>query len=173
MSEDTAQVQLLVKRSAEPHRRAIPWAWVVFGLAFAAGLTMVFIISRTSVVSSGFDPYGFGLMGKSIARGHGFADAGVLIERKAPLYPAVIGLVYYLFGIHPQLFLVLQCLMFAGTCTLVFDLGRHLFNERTGIIAGIICALNPMLLNYVAFLPPRDAANAPRDLDHLAHGPLL
>jgi 4-amino-4-deoxy-L-arabinose transferase-like glycosyltransferase len=91
-------------------------------------------------------------MGKSIARGHGFADAGVLIQRKAPLYPAVIGAVYFVFGVHPQLFLVLQCLMFAGTCALVFSLGRHLFNERTGIIAGVICALNPMLLNYVAFL---------------------
>jgi len=35
---------------------------------------------------------------------------------------------------------------------LVFDIGRRLFNERTGVIAGFFCALNPMFLNYVAYL---------------------
>ena len=135
-----------------PRRRPVPWAWVVFGLALVAGLAMVFVVSRTNIASSGFDPYGFGEMAKSIARGHGFADSGILIQRKAPLYPGLIGAVYAMFGVHPQLFLVLQCVMFAGTCLLVFDLGRHLFNERTGVIAGVICALHPMMLRYIPYL---------------------
>jgi 4-amino-4-deoxy-L-arabinose transferase-like glycosyltransferase len=56
------------------------------------------------------------------------------------------------FGVHPQLFLVVQCVMFAGTCTIVFDIGRRLFNERTGIIAGVLCALHPMMLRYIPYL---------------------
>ena len=130
----------------------MPWALLVFGLALVSGLTMVFVVSKTSVVSAGFDPYNFGQMGKSIAAGHGFAGFGNLLERKAPLYPAAIGAVYAVFGVHPQLFLVIQCFMFAGTCLLVFAIGRRLFNEHTGVVAAVICALNPMLLNYIAYL---------------------
>jgi hypothetical protein len=39
-----------------------------------------------------------GEMGKSIARGEGFAPLGVLIQRGAPLYPLMIGGIYNLFG---------------------------------------------------------------------------
>ena len=152
VSEERAQAQTLIKPPDEPAPRSVPWGPLVFGLALLSGLTMVFVVSKTSLASAGFDPYNFGQMGKSIAAGHGFAGFGNLIERRAPLYPAVIGLVYAIFGVHPQLFLVFQCFIFAGTCVLVFDIGRRLFNERTGVIAGVICALNPMLLNYIAYL---------------------
>jgi 4-amino-4-deoxy-L-arabinose transferase-like glycosyltransferase len=150
--EDTATADTMVESSAVRTRVAVPWGWVVFGLALVSGLAMVFVVSKSSLASAGFDPYYFGKMGQSIAAGHGFAGFGVLIQRRAPLYPAVIGLVYAVFGVHPQLFLIFQCFMFAGTCVLVFDIGRRLFNERTGIVAGVICALNPMLLNYIAYL---------------------
>jgi 4-amino-4-deoxy-L-arabinose transferase-like glycosyltransferase len=35
---------------------------------------------------------------------------------------------------------------------LAYDIGRRLFNRRTGIIAGLACALNPMLLRYIPSL---------------------
>ena len=139
VSEGRSQSPTLIKPAAEPARAAVPWALLVFGLALVSGLTMVFVVSKTSVVSAGFDPYNFGQMGKSIAAGHGFAGFGNLLERKAPLYPAAIGAVYAVFGVHPQLFLVIQCFMFAGTCLLVFAIGRRLFNERTGVVAAVIC----------------------------------
>lgn len=136
-----------------PRRRRLPPPGPsIFALAVSTGLLMVFVISRTSVVSAGFDPYGFGLIGQSIAKGHGFADQAILFERKAPLYPGLIGGIYALFGVHPYLVLVLQCFIFAGTCALVFDLGRSVFNERTGVVAGLICALHPMMLNYIDYL---------------------
>jgi 4-amino-4-deoxy-L-arabinose transferase-like glycosyltransferase len=130
----------------------MPWAWLIFGLSLLAGLVMVFVSSRHSLALSDFDPYQFGEIGKSIASGHGFAGFGVLIQRRAPLYPAVIGAMYAVFGVHPYLFLVIQCVMFAGTCTIVFDIGRRVFNERTGIIAGVLCALHPVMLRYIPYL---------------------
>jgi 4-amino-4-deoxy-L-arabinose transferase-like glycosyltransferase len=42
--------------------------------------------------------------------------------------------------------------MHVGTSVMIFTLGRRLFNARTGLIAGIACALHPMLLRYVADL---------------------
>jgi 4-amino-4-deoxy-L-arabinose transferase-like glycosyltransferase len=114
---------------------------------------MVFIgFGAQSFVQDRFDPYFFGEMGKSLARGDGFAPYGVLLKRRAPLYPLVIGGIYFVFGEHPRLVQLLQCVLFAGTCALVFDMGRRLFNERTGIVAGVLCAFHPMMLRYVADL---------------------
>jgi 4-amino-4-deoxy-L-arabinose transferase-like glycosyltransferase len=133
--------------------RPRPYAAIVFALALAASLAMVFVGFRSqSLVDTRFDPYFFGKMGKSLADGHGFLPYGTFIKRRAPLYPLVIGGIYSAFGEHPLLVLLLQCLCVAGTATLVFDLGRRLFNLRTGIIAGVICALHPMMLRYVADL---------------------
>lgn len=115
-----------------------------------SALAMVFLFFPVqSLVDARFDPYFFGEMGKSIARGDGFLPFGTLIKRRAPLYPLVIGGVYFVFGEIPRLIQLLQCALHAGTCLLAFDLGRRLFNPRAGAIAGLLCALHPMLLRYV------------------------
>jgi hypothetical protein len=126
---------------------------LIFVLAFAAGLAMAFVGFRAQAMAdTTFDPYYFGEMGKSIARGDGFAQYGVLIQRRAPLYPLMIGGIYSVFGEQPMLVLAAQALLLAGTAVLIFDIGRGLFNERTGLIAGVLCALHPMLLRYVGDL---------------------
>jgi hypothetical protein len=105
-----------------------------------------------SFVTDKFDPYYFGEMGKSLARGEGFAPFGVLLKRRSPLYPLFIGGIYFAFGEHPLLVLLLQCVLLGGTCWLVFDMGQRLFNRRTGLIAGVLCAGHPLMLRYVADL---------------------
>jgi 4-amino-4-deoxy-L-arabinose transferase-like glycosyltransferase len=117
------------------------------------GLAMAFVVFRIqSLVDSNIDPYYFGAMGRSVARGDWFDGFGALLKRRAPLYPLVLGGVYFIFGDHDRLVFVLHSLMFAGTCVLAFDIGRRMFNRRTGIIAGVVCALNPMLLRYIPSL---------------------
>jgi len=134
-------------------RRAIPWGWVIFLVGLGTALFVAFVVFRfQGFIDKDIDPYGFGVIGKSIAHGHWFGDAGILPERKGPLYPLVIGLFYWLFGVHPTLMFLLHALYFAGTCALAYDLGRRLFNTRSGIIAGLMCALNPVILRYVPSL---------------------
>ena len=126
---------------------------LVFGIALVVGLAMVFVgFHAQSLVDTKFDPYDFGAMGKSLAEGPGFAPFGNLIERRAPLYPLMIGGIYSLFGEQSTLVLVVQAVLLAITCVLVFDTGRRLFNTRTGFIAATLCACNPMLLRYVGDL---------------------
>jgi len=105
-----------------------------------------------SFVQDKFDPYFFGEMGKSLARGEGFSAFGTLLKRRSPLYPMFIGGIYYAFGEQPRLVQVLQCVMLGGTCWLVFDMGRRVFNVRTGLLAGLACAVHPLMLRYVADL---------------------
>ncbi len=129
--------------------RLAPWA-LPLALALLAGLLTVFVGFRSQeLVDTRFDPYYFGKMGASLARGDGFLPFGSLIKRRAPLYPLTIGGVYWLFGERPTLILLLQCFLHAGTCLLLFDLTKRLFGQRPAVIASVLCALHPMLLRYV------------------------
>ena len=129
------------------------WGFVVFGIAFISGLFMVLVLFKLQhQVQQDIDPYYFGKMGESIAHGHGFEGFGSLIKRRAPLYPLTIGGLYALFGDHTTVVLVAHSVMLAATATLAYDIARRLFNLRTGVIAGLLCALQPMLLRYVPTL---------------------
>jgi 4-amino-4-deoxy-L-arabinose transferase-like glycosyltransferase len=133
--------------------RSLPWGGIVFGVALLTGLAMAFVVFRfQSLVDANVDPYYFGEMGRSIAQGHWFEGFGTLIKRRAPLYPLVLGGLFFVFGDYGRLVFVLHALMFAGTCVLAYDIGRRLFNRRTGVIAGLACALNPVLLRYIPSL---------------------
>lgn len=126
-----------------------PWVLPLV-LALAASLFAVVVgFDAQRFVDTRFDPYFFGKMGASIARGDGFMPFGNLIQRRAPLYPLVIGGVYWVFGERPLLVLLLQCILHAGTALLLFDLTRRLFGQRAAVIAGVLCAVHPVLLRYV------------------------
>ncbi len=126
---------------------------IVWLFAFALALVMAFVVSSNGSFSdAGFDPYSFGEMGKSIAEGNGFEGFGSLITRRAPLYPILIGGVFFVSGDSTRLMLFVHCLLFAGTAALACDLGRRHFNPRTGVIAGLLCALHPLLIRYVPSL---------------------
>jgi 4-amino-4-deoxy-L-arabinose transferase-like glycosyltransferase len=122
--------------------------FAVAGVALLASLIVVFFIfGRQSLVRNIPDPYGYG----AIARGfleHGFDK---VTRRAAMLYPHLLALIYWSGGTD---FVVqmLQCLFHAGTCILVFLIGRRLYNVRTGLLAGLFTAVHPMLLRYVADL---------------------
>jgi 4-amino-4-deoxy-L-arabinose transferase-like glycosyltransferase len=126
-------------------------AIIVFGVALFVALAVIFGVWRAqSLVSNRPDPYYFSAMGKSLVRGEGFTPYGTLLHRRAPLYPLFLAGIYTVFGENELVAQLFQGLFFAGTCWLAFDLGRRIFNLRTGIFAGVACMLHPSLLRYVA-----------------------
>jgi 4-amino-4-deoxy-L-arabinose transferase-like glycosyltransferase len=122
--------------------------WIVAGVALLASLTMILIVFRNQgwVLNSG-DPYGYGKIAQD------FVNVGftTLTRRAAMLYPHLIAVVYWLGGgdLTVQL---LHVAFHIGTCLLVFLIGRRIFNARTGFLAGLITAVHPMMLRYVADL---------------------
>ncbi|MDB4989412.1 MAG: Dolichyl-phosphate-mannose-protein mannosyltransferase [Myxococcaceae bacterium] len=122
--------------------------WVVLAAGLVASLTMVLIGFRAQgFVSNAGDPYHY----SEIA--HGFVEHGFdkVTRRAAMLYPHLLWGVYALGG-NDIVVQGLHILMHMGSCALAFVIGRHLYNERTGLIAGLIVAFHPMLLRYVADL---------------------
>jgi 4-amino-4-deoxy-L-arabinose transferase-like glycosyltransferase len=130
--------------NTEPRRDA-RYIAILVAVAIAASLAMIFVVFRQqSLVANTGDPYHYG----EIA--HGFVQHGftTLTRRAASLYPELLALIYGLGG-NDLAVVLLQCLLHVGTCLLVFSLGRRLYNARTGFLAGVFCALHPMLLRYV------------------------
>ena len=123
-------------------------ALTVGALALVAALGMVFIgFRRQGFVKNSGDPYDYGKIA------HGFVEHGFdrLTRRAASLYPEFLAIIYRLGGSNLVVEL-LQCLFHVGTCLLVLHIGTRIYNARTGLIAGLLCALHPMLLRYVADL---------------------
>jgi 4-amino-4-deoxy-L-arabinose transferase-like glycosyltransferase len=122
----------------------IKYALIVAAVAIGAALLTVLLFHFQNLVAETADPYGYG----EIARGfveHGFTK---LTRRAASLYPEFIAVVYGLGG-SDRIVIFLQVLFHAATCVLAFWLGQHIFNAQTGLLAGLFCAVHPMLLRYV------------------------
>ncbi len=124
-------------------------AWVVVTFSLLVSLLAVFVIFPSqSLVSNQHDPYEFSALGKAIARGEGFH--GEMLGRRAPLYPMVLGAIYFVFGEHERVAQLAQCLMLAGICLLVRDIAIRVYERpRAGLIAGLACAIHPSFLRYV------------------------
>ena len=123
---------------------------VALAALLAAVTIALFIWPVQRFVDSRPDPYNYAAIATQMLR-DGFAAHG-LTKREASLYPVAIAGVYRMAGEVPLLIVALQCLLFAATAALAFDLGRRLYNARTGLIAGLLVGLNPLLLRYVADL---------------------
>jgi 4-amino-4-deoxy-L-arabinose transferase-like glycosyltransferase len=131
--------------SSDNPARARFYLWLVAGVAFAAALFMVLVVfRRQNLVDNVGDPYEYGKIA------HGLVAEGFtkLTRRAASLYPSFLSVVYRLGGGNGTV-QFLQCLMHAGTCSLVYVMAKRWFTARTGLIAGLFCAVHPMLLRYV------------------------
>jgi 4-amino-4-deoxy-L-arabinose transferase-like glycosyltransferase len=125
--------------------RKWPLGVIVGAAALFAALVMVFVVFRQQgLVDNAGDPYGYGRIGRGFLE-HGFDK---LTRRAASLYPHLLALIYFLGGGQLAVQLM-QSAFHVGTCLLALSLGKRLFNERTGVVAGLSCAVHPMLIRYV------------------------
>jgi 4-amino-4-deoxy-L-arabinose transferase-like glycosyltransferase len=124
--------------------------WIFTG-ALGIGLLTVFVLwGAQGLVDQANDIYKFAELGQNIALGNGlrYNDAPLTI-RRAPLYPMLIALLYTTFGVKTAAIQMFQAVLAAGTTLLAFEIGRRVFNLRTGLLAAIATGLHPMVLRYV------------------------
>ena len=69
-----------------------------------------------------------------------------------PLYPLFSAGAYLLFGDKFFFHRLLLALMSSLTCLLVFGIGRRLFSENAGVIAGLLSAVYPYFIFYTVVL---------------------
>ena len=89
----------------------------------------------------------------SIVRAHCFCVAPPLptVDR-APLWPAIIAVIYAALGFHDFYARLFLCFIGSGTCTLLYLFARDLFSQRIGVLAGLVAAIYPELYIYDGWL---------------------
>lgn len=144
-------------QDASRSRASLRTALLLFLLGTLTAATYAFVLyPRQGAVESVIDLNGFGKLGRHIANGEGFSLGYGPTLRRAPLYPTFVAALLTLFGnVGPdaQVFRpvqAVQCLILGLSCVTAWALGRKLFGERAGILAGVLCAITPQTLRYVS-----------------------
>lgn len=93
----------------------------------------------------------------NLADGHGFVaqPGGEIIMWRAPLYPALLSILYRIFGeIDNWAILIVHALLDALTAVLIWRIGSQLFSEPIGIFAALVYAIHPLSAYYtLRFMP--------------------
>jgi 4-amino-4-deoxy-L-arabinose transferase-like glycosyltransferase len=83
----------------------------------------------------------------SILDGKGFTRPdGSPTASRPPLYPVLVALIYWLFGPGDTAVFLIQGILHATTCVLIYFMGRIIYGNPVGLIAGLGGALYPMLI---------------------------
>jgi len=84
---------------------------------------------------------------RNIADGKGFAGmSGEPTGRRAPIYPAMLSVLYNAVGPNKAVARLVQVLMGVLIVALIYLLGRRYFGENVGLLAAALSALNPFLM---------------------------
>jgi 4-amino-4-deoxy-L-arabinose transferase-like glycosyltransferase len=130
-------------------------AWFVLLLALAARIPLVaFAATRFPPVDDGSF---YQVVAARIAAGQGYTwlwpDGAVSYAAHYPVgYPALVGLLYALFGSHPGVAMAMNALFGAVAAVAAHALAGTVAARRGALLAGVLAALAPGLLLYTPAL---------------------
>jgi 4-amino-4-deoxy-L-arabinose transferase-like glycosyltransferase len=124
------------------------WLWLLLVLALALVLRLAVVGWLAGMPLFVADERDYDALATHLAATGQYAyQPGVPTSLRPPLYPALVAGVYRLAG--PQshtLVRLVQALLGTLTVALVWQLGRRLYDERTGLVAAAIVAAYPSLV---------------------------
>ncbi len=132
----------------EPAKRAetlLPWILAILALALLVRVAYIVEIRDHPLMTTATgDPLVYDLRALEIAEGKLAGDD--VFFHSSPLYPYVLAFVYAVFGHSYLAVRIVQAIVGAASCLLIFSIARRLLGRRPGILAGLIAAF------YVPFV---------------------
>lgn len=133
----------------------LPEAYVVGGICLAAlllRLAFSFVVfpRLAGPLGLGTDPDYFGQLAQNWAAGNGytFHPGDPPTTFRGPGYPAALVIGYRIFGDMLLGAILIQCLMGAALCAIVYLIGKRVFGPRVGLTAAALVAIHPLLIWY-------------------------
>jgi 4-amino-4-deoxy-L-arabinose transferase-like glycosyltransferase len=126
------------------------WAafFLVVGLAFVLRLIHLLEVMDTPFfIRLHTDPSMYNRWATQIADGD-WASTNNPVFYLGPLYPYFLAVIYSLFGSSPFAACLIQVILSAATCGLLYFLARRLFGHSIGLIAGLLAAFYGMFVFY-------------------------
>lgn len=133
-------------------KRFIIILWVLaLGIRLIYGLSVDLIPQDMTGID--MDAVEYDHLGWSVAQGKGMVDAyGYPTAYRFPGYVHFLAIIYFIFGHHHLTAVLFQALLGSLTPLLIYFTARHVFEEKTSRIAGIVTAFYPMYIYYVGYL---------------------
>ncbi|RZB30174.1 MAG: hypothetical protein SRB1_02454 [Desulfobacteraceae bacterium Eth-SRB1] len=92
-------------------------------------------------------------LANNILDGRGYSSDGINpIAGRVPLYPIFLSLIFFLGGKHYLVVRVIQSILGAATCIMIYFLGKEIFSRRVAIMAAIIAAFYYPFIQISAYL---------------------
>ncbi len=133
--------------------RALLPPLLIFAAALAARVAWVLAAEVDPRAKFNLDMTWYDLMGAWLAQGNGYTNfQGEPTAAWPPGYPALLAVLYRLFGNHVVVAQLANAVLGASTGLVVYALGRRLFDARVGLVAAGILALYPGQVMFSALL---------------------
>ena len=126
----------------------------LFSLALIIRIVYIYQLKNSyffAPFKGGFDDYIFDSWAMEILKGNWLGDSVIYIYRM-PLYVYFLSLVYYLFGHSYLAVYILQAIIGALTCVVVYRIGSIYFTPIAGLAGGLLTAFYGPLLYYTGML---------------------
>lgn len=147
----------MMDRETKTAFQKIP-GWVLGSIIFIAALVfrVIYInqLGQTyffSPFKGGFDDYVFDNWALEMLKGNWIGDPAIFIYRM-PLYAFFLWFVYFLFGHSYLAVYIIQAVIAAASCTLVYAIGSRLAGRQAGLAAGLLSALYGVSIYYTGML---------------------
>ncbi|HEV8540603.1 MAG TPA: glycosyltransferase family 39 protein [Nitrospiraceae bacterium] len=151
-----SRAEALVNEGASERVAESPARVVVFIVAAAFLVRILFNVYIIGMQEAGLELFPDGkdydALGLSLATNTGFAIHGVLNTSRPPGYPFFLAALYMIFGHSYAAVKIVQSLLGALTCLMIFLIGQRLFSRRVGVIAATLATVYPFLVLYAGFL---------------------
>jgi 4-amino-4-deoxy-L-arabinose transferase-like glycosyltransferase len=92
-------------------------------------------------------------LANNILDGRGYSSDGINpMAERVPLYPIFLSLIFFFFGEHYFVVRIIQSILGAATCLVIYFLGKEIFPRRVAIIAAIIATFYYPFIQMSAYL---------------------
>jgi len=100
------------------------------------------------------DGWGYDTVAQNVIAGRGYILTldFPMVAVRAPGYPTFLGLIYLLTGHSLLMVRLMQAVVSALTVAVVYCLGKRVFNERAGRIAGVVACFYPFFIYYSGYV---------------------
>jgi 4-amino-4-deoxy-L-arabinose transferase-like glycosyltransferase len=117
-------------------------------LLFALVVRLLFVVVIGLSDAPTYDGLGYDILAMNLLRGKGYAGDAPTAFRP-PGYPLFLAGIYGLFGHRYGAVRVMQVLVDAVTCVLLYFVGKKLFDRRVGLVAALGLSLYPLQIYMV------------------------
>ena len=122
--------------------------YLIFILALV--VRVVFVLFFPSLFAADTGQYDD--MACSLLNGNGFSLSGIPTAERPPLYSLFLAGIYSLFGQSHLAVKLVQAILGAISCVIIYLIAKESFNHKVGLWSGIVMAFYPPLISTAGFI---------------------